>query len=76
MNVIIPNKFIAFMGPIDPKNRKGSHGNAPEDYLQVFHHFGVSRVVRLNEAQYEKSKFTQQNIAHSDLQFIDGSTPP
>jgi hypothetical protein len=33
MNVIIPNKFIAFMGPIDAKNRKGNHGNAPEDYL-------------------------------------------
>jgi cell division cycle 14 len=49
MNTIIPNKFIAFMGPIDAKNRKGGHGNAPEDYLQVFHHFKVSRVVRLNE---------------------------
>ena len=36
----------------------------------------MSRVVRLNEAQYEKSKFTSQNIAHSDLQFIDGSVPP
>lgn len=33
-------------------------------------------MVRLNEAQYEKSKFTSHNIAHSDLQFIDGSVPP
>ena len=51
-------------------------GNSPEDYIQVFKHFGVTRVIRLNEAKYDKSKFTDNDISHSDLFFIDGSVPP
>ena len=75
MNVIIPNKFIAFMGPVDPQNGH-RRGNSPEDYLQVFKHFGVSCVVRLNEPKYDKTKFTKAGINHADLFFIDGSVPP
>ena len=37
---------------------------------------GVSRVVRLNEEKYNKRLFTDNNIEHNDLFFIDGSTPP
>lgn len=44
LNWVIPNKFIAFMGPID--NKRDGRGNQPEDYLQVFKHFGVTHVVR------------------------------
>jgi hypothetical protein len=73
MNWIIPNKFIAFMGPVD--NKKESRGNQPEDYLQVFKHFGVTNVVRLNEAKYDRNKFIKAGIKHHDLFFIDGSTP-
>ena len=51
-------------------------GNSPEDYLQVFKHFGVSCVVRLNEPKYDKTKFTKAGINHADLFFIDGSVPP
>ena len=64
------------MGPLDNINKFERRGNTPEDYLQVFKHFNVSRVVRLNEAKYDKSKFTRNGISHSDLFFIDGSTPP
>ena len=63
------------MGPIDANKRKNNHGNSPEDYLQVFRHFGVTTVVRLNDEQYEKRKFIENGIAHSDLFFIDGSAP-
>jgi cell division cycle 14 len=73
LNWTIPNKFIAFMGPVD--NKKESRGNSPDDYLQVFKHFGVSHVVRLNEPKYDKSKFTKHGFKHTDLFFIDGSTP-
>jgi cell division cycle 14 len=52
LNWIIPNKFIAFMGPIDKSVER--RGNSPEDYLQVFKHFGVSHVIRLNEAKYDR----------------------
>lgn len=73
MNWVIPGKFIAFMGPVD--NKKESRGNMPEDYIQVFKHFGVSHVVRLNEAKYDKQKFVKHGIKHTDSFFIDGSTP-
>ena len=36
----------------------------------------MTRVVRLNEAKYDKNKFVRNGIDHSDLFFIDGSTPP
>ena len=61
------------MGPID--NKRESKGNYPEDYLQVFKHFNVTHVVRLNEEKYDKNKFIKNGIKHSDLFFIDGSTP-
>ena len=74
LNWVLPRKFIAFMGPVDQVgvNRRG---NSPEDYFQVFKHFGVTHVVRLNEAKYERTKFTKAGIAHTDMFFIDGSTP-
>lgn len=79
LNWIIPGKFIAFMGPIE--HRPGTpiherHGNAPEDYLEVFKHFGVTHVVRLNEpSKYDRTKFVKNGIKHTELYFIDGSTP-
>ena len=41
----------------------------------MFRHFGVTHVVRLNEAKYDRLKFTKAGIAHTDMFFIDGSTP-
>lgn len=76
LNWVIPGKFIAFMGPVDTQPGQMKRGNSPEDYLQVFNHFGVTHVVRLNEAKYDKQKFVRGGIKHSDLYFIDGSTPP
>jgi len=35
----------------------------------------VTHVVRLNEAKYDKTKFENAGIAHTDMFFIDGSTP-
>lgn len=76
LNWIIPGKFIAFMGPLDNISKFERRGNTPEDYIQVFKHFNVTRVVRLNEAKYDKTKFLRNGVEHSDLFFIDGSTPP
>lgn len=75
----MPGKFIAFMGPIEHKPSvppEQRHGNAPEDYLEVFKHFGVTHVVRLNEpSKYDRMKFVKNGIKHTELFFIDGSTP-
>lgn len=76
LNFIIPNKFIAFMGPVDHTHMLKRGANSPEDYLQVFKHFNVTHVVRLNEAKYDRLKFTKNGIKHTDLFFIDGSVPP
>ena len=35
----------------------------------------MTHVVRLNEAHYDRLKFTKNGINHTDLFFIDGSTP-
>lgn len=78
--MIIPGKFMAFMGPLDDPplayNNYDRLGNTPEDYIEVFKHFNVTRVIRLNEAKYDKNTFTDNGISHSDLFFIDGSVPP
>jgi len=76
LNWILPGKFIAFMGPLDNTSKLERRGNTPEDYIQVFNHFNVTRVIRLNEAKYDKQRFIRNGIHHSDLYFIDGSTPP
>ena len=36
----------------------------------------MQHVIRLNEPKYDKAKFTRNGINHTDLFFIDGSTPP
>lgn len=80
LNWIIPGKFMAFMGPLDDPplayNGVDRMGNTPDDYIQVFKHFNVTRVIRLNEPKYDKQVFIDGQINHSDLYFIDGSVPP
>ena len=78
--MIIPGKFLAFMGPLDDPplayNNFTRMGNTPDDYIEVFKNFNVTRVIRLNEAKYDRDTFVNNDIAHSDLFFIDGSVPP
>ncbi len=50
------------MGPLDNINKLERRGNSPEDYLQVFKHFNVTRVIRLNEVKYEKNRFIKNGI--------------
>lgn len=76
LNWIIPNKFIAFMGPIDKRDNKHRYGHHPNKYIEIFKKIGVDRVIRLNDHCYDKTQFTNCNINHDDLFFIDGSTPP
>lgn len=50
------------MGPLDNLNKFERRGNTPEDYIQVFNHFNVTRVIRLNEAKYDRQKFIKHGI--------------
>lgn len=76
MNWIIPKKFAAFMGPIEVRNAKQRYGHHPNKYVELFKQTNVGRVIRLNDPLYDKKTFTNNNINHDDLFFIDGSTPP
>lgn len=76
LNWIIPNKFVAFMGPIEKRDAKHKYGHPPTKYVDIFNKIGVNRVIRLNDHCYDKQTFVNNKIAHNDLFFIDGSTPP
>jgi len=76
LNWIIPGKFVAFSGPSDkPRDAEGYRRFTPEDYVPIFKKFGVTRVVRLNNKQYDENRFIKNGINHTDLYFLDGSCP-
>ncbi len=74
LNWIIPGKFMAFMGPVN-KRIEGKSGFTPEDYSEIFQVLGVNKVVRLNEIIYDRKRFINNGISHTDLFFLDGSSP-
>lgn len=75
LNWIIPGKFMAFMGPLDRKEQGQRSGFTPEEYVPIFKKMEVKKVIRLNEVKYERMKFIEQGISHTDLFFVDGSNP-
>jgi len=76
LNWIIPGKFLAFMGPVDQRDSVHRYGHAAASYINIFKHLNVSKVIRLNEAKYDRNSFLQKGIDHEDMVFTDGSTPP
>lgn len=77
LNWIIPGKFLAFMGPVDKvpgETRRYGHGAS--NYVNIFKHLNVTKVVRLNDPKYDANAFVQSGIEHEDLIFMDGSVPP
>eukprot|EP00455_Lapot_gusevi_P048390 TRINITY_DN667_c0_g1_i4.p1 TRINITY_DN667_c0_g1~~TRINITY_DN667_c0_g1_i4.p1 ORF type:complete len:540 (-),score=222.45 TRINITY_DN667_c0_g1_i4:385-2004(-) len=74
INVIVPGKLMALIGPRD--NPAGSAAHTPADYLDVMRHLGVSDLVRLNENCYDAAPFVANGINHWDLPFPDGNVPP
>lgn len=76
INWIIPGKFAAFMGPVDNKVENYRSGFTPEEYVEIFKKWNIKKVVRLNEARYDRKRFINNGVSHSDLFFVDGSNPP
>ena len=64
------------MGPIEERDARHKYGHHPSKYCSIFKNIGVNRVIRLNEEKYDKQTFQNKDIAHNDLFFVDGSTPP
>jgi len=76
LNVIVPNKFIAFAGPYFKEfDEEGYPALTPDFYIPIWRKFGVTTVIRLNKKCYDKRVFTKAGFAHHDLYFIDGTTP-
>ena len=82
LNEVVPGKFLAFAGPHnlngaeyrdDPE--QGTRLFSPSYYIDIFRALGVSTVVRLNEAQYDRTVFTKAGFQHFDLFFNEGTTP-
>lgn len=46
-----------------------------DDYIPYFKKHNVVMVVRLNKKVYDKKRFTDYGVKHTDLYFVDGSTP-
>ena len=76
INWIIPGKFAAFMGPIDRREPGQRSGFTPDEYCDIFKEWNIKRVIRLNEAKYDRRKFLAQGVTHDELFFVDGSNPP
>eukprot|EP00035_Acanthoeca_spectabilis_P035593 m.35411 g.35411 ORF g.35411 m.35411 type:complete len:412 (-) comp7448_c0_seq1:4137-5372(-) len=77
LNWVLPNKFIAFAGPHNEHRWDNGYPHlAPEDYFEYFRRGNVTDIVRLNDVQYDKTRFTDAGFVHHDLFFVDGSIPP
>eukprot|EP00292_Cryptomonas_paramecium_P011236 CAMPEP_0113682604 /NCGR_PEP_ID=MMETSP0038_2-20120614/12772_1 /TAXON_ID=2898 /ORGANISM="Cryptomonas paramecium" /LENGTH=317 /DNA_ID=CAMNT_0000601725 /DNA_START=166 /DNA_END=1115 /DNA_ORIENTATION=+ /assembly_acc=CAM_ASM_000170 len=81
LHEVVPNKFIAFKGPRDLRDREffddpsGYRYFSPEYYVDIFVELAVTTVVRLNEPEYDYRVFTHAGIELHDLEFED-CTPP
>ena len=77
LNWCMDGKFIAFAGPHASKEAmEGYFALAPEDYIPYFKKKNVTLVVRFNKKYYDARRFTSAGIDHSELYFLDGTTPP
>lgn len=77
MNWLIPNKLLAFASPYATNCIRGGWRVAtPQDLVPVFRHKHITRVVRLCQKFYDETIFTAASFKHTELYFLDGSTPP
>lgn len=75
-NWILPDKFLAFSGPHNKSRIENGYPlHAPEAYIPYFKKHSVTAVVRLNKKFYDARRFTDHQIDHFDLFFVDGSVP-
>lgn len=76
LNWILPNKFLAFVGPSAASvDEDGFPALTPEDYVPLFLEAGIHLVIRLNRSEYDKRRFTNHGIKHVDLYMTDGTCP-
>jgi cell division cycle 14 len=57
LNWIIPNKFVAFMGPIDNREDGNRSGHGVSKYVDIFKKIKINKVIRLNDEKYDRKRF-------------------
>lgn len=63
------------MGPVGQREPGSRIGFMPEEYVDIFKKWNVTKVVRLNDEKYDRKRFIRLGVSHQDLFFVDGSTP-
>jgi cell division cycle 14 len=82
LHEVVPGKFLAFQGPQDlggapyQDDERGFRRFSPDFYADVFEDYGVTAVVRLNEARYDGGRFEERGMEFHDLEFEDCTAPP
>jgi hypothetical protein len=82
LHEVVPGKFLAFKGPQDlggalfRDDERGHRTFSPDFYADVFDDYGVTAVVRLNEARYDARRFAERGMELHDLEFDDCTAPP
>ena len=78
INIIVPDKFVAFAGPHGKGAAYEGHRRkplTPQFYIPLMKLYSVSSIIRLNDKQYEREEFVEAGFEHHDLCHEDGSTP-
>ena len=77
MNWLIPHKLLAFASPYSTNVlQEGIYVATPADVIPTFKELGITHVVRLNKQFYDAEEFKKEGFKHTELYFLDGSTPP
>ena len=77
MNWLIPGKLLAFASPYATGIiRGGWKVSTPNDLVPIFKKKNINHVVRLCQKFYDEEIFKKAGIKHTEMYFLDGSTPP
>jgi cell division cycle 14 len=77
MNWLIPGKLLAFATPYATGIIRGGWKVAtPNDLIPIFNKKKINHVVRLCQKFYDEDIFKKAGFKHTEMYFLDGSTPP
>ena len=87
LHEIIPGKLLVFRGPRDLggarfQDRRDERGRfagrdfSPDYYADLLLQLGVSAVVRVGGARYDRAAFVRRGLTHHDLDFAGAAAPP
>lgn len=52
------------MGPVSYREPGCRVGFTPEEYVDIFNKWNVTKVVRLNDEKYDRKRFVKLGVAH------------